>query len=81
MSDQGDELAVFFRVNSLGCPMDRKLREPQNQPKYSGEEKTVCPQQEWNFVSLIVHSAIHSQYVPAEMSKLQENWVGLHIHH
>jgi hypothetical protein len=28
-----------------------------------------------NFDSLIVHSAIYSLYVPAEMPKLQENWV------
>jgi len=73
MSDQGDELAVFFRVNSLRCLMGRKMSESQNRPKYSGEEKRVCPHQEFNFESLIVHSAIQSQYVPAEMSKLQEN--------
>jgi hypothetical protein len=72
MSDQGEELAVFFRVNSLGCSLGRKLGQHQKRPKYSGEEKTVCPNQEMNFDSLIVHSAIHSLYVPAEMPKLQE---------
>ena len=63
VSGQGDELAVFIRVNSLGCPLGRKLGEPQNPPLHSGEEKTVCPHQELNFDSFIVHSAIQSQYV------------------
>jgi len=80
MRDRGEEVAVFFRVNSLGCPMGRKVGEPQDRPKYSGEEKTVCLHQEMNFESLIVHSAIQLQYLPAEMSKLQENWVSLHKH-
>jgi len=42
MSGQGDELAVFFQVNSLGCSLGRNLGEPQNRPKYSGEEKTAA---------------------------------------
>jgi hypothetical protein len=75
MSGQGDEPAVFFQVNSQGCSLGRKMGEPQNRPKYSGEEKTVCPHQEPNFNSLIVHYPIQSQYVPAEMLKLRENWV------
>jgi len=75
MSFQGEELAVFFQVNSLGCPLGRNLGEPQNRPKYSGKEKTVCLHQELNFDSLIVHSAIQSQNVPAEMPKFRENCV------